>query len=106
MSDARLSEQFLAAVNTRARGISAESEFQAWVMLKAPEIGMLEDRLAAAIEENEGLRHDYHELLYAVATKYESETRHETALRYMRQSEERSMGDGMPTAALAQEEPR
>jgi hypothetical protein len=29
----------------------------------------------------------YHELLYAVGNKYEGETRHETALRYIRQAE-------------------
>lgn len=30
----------------------------------------------------------YHELLFAVASKYPDETRHQTALRYIRQSEE------------------
>lgn len=29
----------------------------------------------------------YHELLYAVETKYPDETRHETALRYIRKAE-------------------
>lgn len=32
-------------------------------------------------------RHDYTELLYAVGKKYPDETRHETALRYIRQAE-------------------
>ena len=34
----------------------------------------------------------YNELLYAVARKYTGETRHETALRYIREAESRSGG--------------
>ena len=33
------------------------------------------------------LRKDYMELIYAVATKYPNETRHETALRYIQEYE-------------------
>ncbi len=33
----------------------------------------------------------YHELLYAVATKHPGETRHQTALRYIRQTETPSL---------------
>jgi hypothetical protein len=36
------------------------------------------------------LRILYNELLYAVAGKYAGETRHETALRYIREREERA----------------
>jgi len=32
----------------------------------------------------------YHELLYAVARKFPGESRHETALRYIRDTEERA----------------
>ena len=38
------------------------------------------------------LRDQYHELLYAVATKHDGETRHETALRYICEREERTEG--------------
>lgn len=33
------------------------------------------------------LENKYYELLYAVASKYANETRHETALRYIRERE-------------------
>lgn len=39
------------------------------------------------------LRANYDELIYAVARKYEGETRHETALRYIREREA-STGEG------------
>jgi hypothetical protein len=42
-------------------------------------------------------REAYHELLYAVAQKFPGESRHETALRYIRQAEQRS--DSIPSAA-------
>ena len=38
------------------------------------------------------LRDQYHELLYAVATKHDGETRHETALMYICEREERTEG--------------
>jgi hypothetical protein len=37
--------------------------------------------------ENERLRGQYEELLYAVSQKHEGETRHQTALRYIRERE-------------------
>ena len=39
----------------------------------------------------EALERDYHELIYAVATEYEGETRHQTALRYITEREVRGM---------------
>ena len=42
--------------------------------------------------EVESLRTRYHELLYAVASKHEGETRHETALRYIRERENHTEG--------------
>lgn len=39
--------------------------------------------------EVDRLRSIYNELLYAVASKHEGETRHETALRYIRERESR-----------------
>lgn len=42
--------------------------------------------------EVESLRTRYHELLYAVASKHEGETRHETARRYIQERENRIEG--------------
>ena len=41
-----------------------------------------------ALAELESLRKDYNELLFAVGHKYQSESRHQTALRYIRRAEE------------------
>jgi hypothetical protein len=41
-------------------------------------------------QEVQGENGKYHELLYAVGTKYSGESRHETALRYIRQAERRT----------------
>lgn len=46
-----------------------------------------EQELLGKIKE---LEEKYHELLFAVAKKYEGEDRHETALRYIREREEES----------------
>lgn len=49
------------------------------------------------------LRPLYNELIYAVATKHDDETRHETALRYIIERENRIEGpacDASPNAAL------
>lgn len=43
-------------------------------------------------------RKAYEELIYAVERKFPNETRHETALRYIRQTEERA-NSGSPTDA-------
>ena len=40
------------------------------------------------------LSEKYYELLYAVETKHQSETRHETALRYIREAEHRGENEG------------
>lgn len=77
-----------------------------------PEIGVVEcDKSFAAIEtlisvnelaksllekadgETKRLTLQYHELLMSVAQKYEGETRHETALRYIQERENRSCED-------------
>lgn len=52
----------------------------------------LADLIEAQRAEIERLRHLYHELIYAVASKYPNETRHETALRYIRTAESRYNG--------------
>lgn len=55
----------------------------------------LSDRLTKAMNLTEGLgdfnaniADEYHELLWAVSTKHEKESRHATALRYIQQAEE------------------
>jgi hypothetical protein len=46
----------------------------------------------------------YNELLYAVARKFPGESRHETALRYIRQAEEVFAGPCMQNAAVRERE--
>lgn len=43
-------------------------------------------------EEIQSLKSKYHELLYQVAKKFPDESRHETALRYIRQAENHDNG--------------
>ena len=38
------------------------------------------------------IRHKYNELLYAVCRKFPNETRHQTALRYIREAENIEIG--------------
>ena len=38
-------------------------------------------------DKYENLSDNYYELLWAVSSKYENETRHQTALRYIKQAE-------------------
>ena len=38
--------------------------------------------------ENEDIKNKYYELLFSVGNKYKGETRHETALKYIRHAEE------------------
>jgi two-component SAPR family response regulator len=42
----------------------------------------------------------YHELLYAVGSKYPNETRHQTALRYIREAEEKDTKSEAKTEQL------
>ena len=58
---------------------------------------MMEDR----IKELEGL---YHELIFAVAKKFEGESRHETALRYIHQAERNTPDATVSKAALGKGE--
>jgi hypothetical protein len=57
----------------------------------------LRDRLAPRPED--AVRDLYHELIYAVARAYPGESRHQTALRYIRQAEE--LGSAGPVQAAA-----
>ncbi len=53
------------------------------------------------IERNLELEDQYSELLYAVATKYDGESRHDTALRYIRQAENKESGPAQDVRAAA-----
>jgi hypothetical protein len=48
-----------------------------------------------------GLQAKYNELLYAVGNKYPGESRHETALRYIRRAEEQTQGANSPSHSAA-----
>jgi len=48
--------------------------------------------------DREELEKKYYELIYAVATKHPNESRHETALRYIREREEHA-GSGSQVEA-------
>lgn len=41
---------------------------------------------------DEEIKHKYNELLYAVCRKFPNETRHQTALRYIREAEDVKIG--------------
>ena len=45
------------------------------------------DQAAAELRRLHEVEGRYHELLYAVGNKYEGESRHQTALRYIQQAE-------------------
>ena len=55
--------------------------------IRAAETISIEEARASA-NELDNLRRRYNELLFAVASKHLQETRHETALRYIRQAED------------------
>ena len=54
--------------------------------------------LYAAPVRTKDLTDDYYELIYAVGSKFPNESRHETALRYIRQAEQ---GDNQARAVIA-----
>jgi len=56
------------------------------------------------VQETEELRKQYDELLYAVARVFPGESRHQTALRYIREAERRATSEGTLTAARIFEE--
>jgi hypothetical protein len=60
------------------------------------------ERLAARVPD--GCVEKYNELLYAVEHKFPNETRHETALRYIKQTEQRA-NSGSPADAAGEVKP-
>ena len=65
------------------------------------EVAALTARAEQAEEEASEFSRRYEELIFAVAIKHPGETRHETALRYIRQAE----GPGSSAALAAKETP-
>ncbi len=53
-------------------------------------IAALESRVKELEAENARLTKQYHELLFAVGRKFDNESRHETALRYIQEAENRA----------------
>lgn len=63
----------------------------------------LPDVVAAALRAKEEAERLYYELIYAVGNKYEGESRHETALRYIKNAENQRSGPEAADAALAKQ---
>lgn len=57
------------------------------IILCPKKIGTWQQRAEQVIEAAEDIKTKYYELIMAVGNKYEKETRHETALRYIQQAE-------------------
>ena len=47
------------------------------------------ETIPGLVMDRDRVEKDYYELIFAVASKYPGETRHQTALKYIRQAEER-----------------
>jgi hypothetical protein len=82
------------------------------IRLKVPELVSrqrealegLRAQVAALEAERDRLRESYDDLIMAVVNKYPGETRHQTALRYIRQAEQHS-GEAMSALPPAPKEP-
>ena len=66
-------------------GLGTEQGYEKLELLSRPDAALAQQR--TAVDEK------YAELIYAVASKYPGESRHETALRYIRQAESADHGD-------------
>lgn len=71
----------------RVQVLKERAELLAENELLRAEVSNLHSANDMLAEYAKSTRHDYTELLYAVGKKYPDETRHETALRYIRQAE-------------------
>ena len=65
---------------------------------------LLVDALKKLSMECEDIQAKYNELLFSVGNKFPNETRHETALRYIREAENRFVGSGMNSARRQEDE--
>jgi hypothetical protein len=66
------------------------------------QIGAYQNAMLAELDANAALREQYNQLIHAVETKHEGESRHETALRYIREAEYKAVAAAV--AALASQE--
>ena len=57
-----------------------------------PDCGLVE---AGVMQKITDLEEKYNELIYAVATKYPNETRHQTALKYIKKAEQDKLIAGL-----------
>lgn len=55
--------------------------------------------LKSKIAKLEAVKEKYYELIYGVATVFPNESRHQTALRYIQEQENRSLGEGQVALA-------
>ena len=63
-----------------------------YIQMLSGDCAELERENAALRRKLEKMREDYHELIMTVGNKYPDETRHQTALRYIQNAENRSNG--------------
>jgi hypothetical protein len=68
---------------------------------EALDLAVYLERVRSGLAEQESLRDKYNQLLFAVTNKHEGETRHETALRYIRQVEQGSSDPKEPKSSPA-----
>jgi len=73
-------------------------DFQRYVMSDGPVSEVRQQVIYVPFYQLDRVRRDYDELLNAVVRVNEGETRHETALRYIREAEERAIGSGCEAA--------
>jgi len=98
-----MSEKLSARLDMQWRVIDGRPDSDGFTFVlpeQIDELRALESFLAQAQADVEALRNKYSEILYGVATKHPGESRHETALRYILERENRSSG---PTSAALPE---
>ncbi len=85
----------------------AADEYQAFAVINGKQLTLLTERARSAERRLAECQTQYHELLYQVSMKYPNETRHETALRYLKEREQNNnSGVGQADAAIKEQEPK
>ena len=64
------------------------------------DVARFDSQFASDPPDDERIEAKYHELLYAVERKFPGETRHQTALRYIKEAEARAKEPGQVQAGL------
>jgi hypothetical protein len=105
VEDAVIERRGLIGMNESGHANFADADFIAHARTDIPFLlAQLETTASALSEQDEALtalKALYHELLYQVGNKYPGESRHETALRYIRQAEQPRGGPVSATKADA-----